>query len=263
MERVRIEEVIQLFRTMLQPRGRCNDATMIRQTETLARIELFRSLTPEEVRRLDTRCVWRRAAAKEWILDYQDEGVDVFFLASGVVRVMIRSISGRETILRDINAGSFFGELAAIDGQTRSASILAITDATIAKMAPATFLEIVTMHPDVSLQLLRLVTGQVRMLANRINEFTTLCVRDRLYLELLRLSRTDRDNERQAIVSPPPVHADLAGRISTRREAVTKELSAMERDGLLRRGRGALVLLDVPRLVAMIDEDAASANIRG
>lgn len=235
---------------------------MVRQNETLARIELFRSLTPEQIRRLDTRCIWRRANAKEWILDYQDEGTDVFFLASGVVRVMIRSVSGRETILRDINAGAYFGELAAIDGQTRSASILAVTEATIAKMSAPTFLETVTTHPDVSLQLLRLVTGQVRMLANRINEFTTLGVRDRLYLELLRLSRPDRDNERQAIVSPPPVHADLAGRISTRREAVTKELSAMEREGLLRKSRGALIILDVPRLIAMIDEDVGLTSFR-
>jgi len=75
------------------------------------------------------------------------------------------------------------------------------------------------------------------MLANRINEFTTLGVRDRLYLELLRVSRPDRDNERQAIVSPPPVHADLAGRISNAPRGGDKELSAMERDGLLRKSR--------------------------
>ena len=235
---------------------------MARQNETLSRVELFRSLTPEQISRLDTRCIWRRANAKEWILDYQDEGADVFFLISGVVRVMIRSVAGRETILRDINAGEFFGELAAIDGQARSASILAITEATIAKMAAPTFLEMVTSHPDVCLQLLRLVTGQVRMLANRINEFTTLGIRDRLYLDLLRLSRPDRENVKQAIVSPPPLHADLAGRISTRRETVTKELSAMEREGLLQRRRGALVILDVPRLIGMIDEDKASLEFR-
>lgn len=235
---------------------------MARHNETLSRVELFRSLTPEQISRLDTRCIWRRANAKEWILDYQDEGADVFFLISGVVRVMIRSVAGRETILRDINAGEFFGELAAIDGQARSASILAITEATIAKMAAPTFLEMVTSHPDVCLQLLRLVTGQVRMLANRINEFTTLGIRDRLYLDLLRLSRPDRENVKQAIVSPPPLHADLAGRISTRRETVTKELSAMEREGLLQRRRGALVILDVPRLIGMIDEDKASLEFR-
>jgi CRP/FNR family cyclic AMP-dependent transcriptional regulator len=233
-----------------------------RQSETLSRIELFRSLKPDEIARLDTRCVWRRAHAKEWIIDYQDESVDVFFLISGVARVMIRAISGRETILRDINSGDFFGELAALDGQTRSASILAITEATIAKMSAPTFLEIVTSHSDVSLQLLRFVTGQVRMLANRVNEFTTLGVRERLYMQLLRLSRPDRTNAQQAIVSPPPVHADLAGRISTRRETVTKELSALKRGGLVQSSRGALVLLDVPRLMGMIGEDTDPPALR-
>lgn len=234
-----------------------------RPSETLARIELFRSLTAEEIRRLDTRCIWRRAHAKDWIIDYQDDSTDVFFLSSGLARVMIRSISGRETILRDIDAGAFFGELAAIDGQTRSASILAITDVTIAKMSAATFLETVTSHPDVSLQLLRLVTAQVRMLSNRINEFTTLAIRERLIMELLRQSRGGPLGAKQAIVSPPPLHADLAGRIGTRRETVTKELSALEREGLVRRGRSVLTLIDVPRLMELISADADEKDFRG
>jgi CRP-like cAMP-binding protein len=233
----------------------------MRQSETLARIELFRSLTADEIARLDTRCIWRRAHAKEWIIDYQDENTDVFFLISGIARVMIRSISGRETVLRDIGAGKFFGELAAIDGRTRSASILAVTDATIAKMSAAAFLETVTNHPDVCLQLLRLITGQVRMLANRVNEFTTLAIRERLIMELLRLSRPNRANPKDAIVSPPPLHADLAGRVSTRRETITKELSAMERAGLVRRNRGSLTLVDVPRLMALVGEDADVTGI--
>ncbi len=237
-----------------------DDLIMARQNETLSRIGLFRSLTANEIERLDTRCIWRRAHAKEWIIDYQDESTDVFFLITGVARVMIRSISGRETILRDINAGAFFGELAAIDGQTRSASILAVTDTTIAKMSAAVFLETVTSHADVALQLLQLITGQVRMLANRVNEFTTLAIRERLVMELLRLSKSNRANPKEATISPPPVHADLAGRISTRRETVTKELSAMEREGLVRRGRGAMTLLDVPRLMGAIGEDSGTLN---
>jgi CRP/FNR family cyclic AMP-dependent transcriptional regulator len=226
--------------------------TPVRRLETLARIELFQSLATGEIDRLDAHCIWRRADAKQWIIDCQDESTNVFFLVSGVARVMIRSISGREAILRDINAGAVFGEYAAIDGRARSASILAITDVTIATMASATFLDAVLEHPDVCLQLLRLITYQVRMLTNRVNEFSKLSVRERLVLELLRRSRAARENPMEAVISPPPVHADLAGRISTRREIVTKELSSMERDGLVRRSRGALTLADVPRLMALV-----------
>lgn len=234
----------------------------LRQSETLARIELFRSLTPEEIGQLDTRCIWRRAHAKEWIIDYHDESTDVFFLISGLARVMIRSISGRETILRDIQAGEFVGEHAAIDGLPRSASVLAITETTIAKMSATVFLEVATSHPDVSLQLFRLLAGEVRKLANRINEFTTLAIRERLIMELLRHSRPNRANPLEAIVSPPPAHAELAGRISTRRETVTKELSVMEREGLVRKGRGALTLADVPRLMGMVRDDMEAQDFK-
>jgi CRP-like cAMP-binding protein len=175
---------------------------------------------------------------------------------------MIRSISGRETVLRDIGAGAFFGELAAIDGRRRSASILAVTELTIAKMSATIFLETVTTHPEVSLQLLRLIAGEVRKLANRVNEFTTLAIRERLIMELLRLSRSNRADPKEAIVSPPPVHAELAGRISTRRESVTKELSTLEREGLVRRGRGTLTLVDVPRLIAMLGDDADAIDFK-
>ena len=148
----------------------------VTRLETLGRIELFQPLTPEEIEQLDAGCIWRRADAKQWIIDYQDESTEVFFLVSGVARVMIRSNSGRDAILRDINAGAVFGEYSAIDGQTRSASILAITDVTIARMAAATFLDAVLQRPEVSLRLLRLITFQARMLTNRVNEFTKLSI---------------------------------------------------------------------------------------
>ena len=69
---------------------------MIRKSETLARIPLFRSLAEEAIRRLDTQCIWRRAKAKESILDYQEGGADLYFVAVGHVRVLIRGRPGKE-----------------------------------------------------------------------------------------------------------------------------------------------------------------------
>src|SRR5215470_10601372 len=162
---------------------------MSRKTETLAKIGLFRSLDGAEIEQLDTQCSWRRAARNQWIMDYQDTTNDVFFIVSGTVRVKLQSVSGREVLLREINAGEFFGELAAIDNQPRSAGILAVTDVTVARMPASVFLAAVQTHPDVCNQLLALMAGQIRILVNRVNEFTTLGGRYRLHAELLRLSR--------------------------------------------------------------------------
>ena len=226
---------------------------MSRTAETLARIPLFRSLGEDAVRRLDAGCIWRRASAREWVLDYQSGGTDLFFVLRGHVRVVITA-AGREVILRDIQDGEFFGELAAIDHRPRTAGILAITDTTVARMPASVFRRAVHEHPDVCDQLLRALVAQIRTLANRADEQSNLGVRERLYAELLRLARAPASGEGRLIVSPPPTHAELAARVSSHREAITRELGAMERAGLIERRRGAVVLLDVDRLRRMIAE---------
>ena len=227
---------------------------MNRRTETLARITLFRSLDPAKIELLDTQCTWHRATRNQWIIDYQDTSNDVFFVVSGTLRVKIQSVSGCEVLLREINAGEFFGEIAAIDNQPRSSGILAITDVTFARMPASVFRTAVHEHPDVCDQLLEQLAGYVRTISNRVTEYTTLDARHRIYAELLRLSRPESAMPKRAVVSPPPVHADLAARVSIRRESVTRELKALERAGLIEKRRGALVLTDTEQLRKMIAE---------
>ena len=227
---------------------------MNRKTETLAKIALFRSLPADKIALLDSQCSWTRVSHNQWILDYQETSTDVFFVVSGTVRVKIQSISGREVLLREINAGEFFGELAAIDNQPRSSGIVAVTDVTVARMPASVFRAAIHAYPTVCDQLLALLAWYVRTVSNRVNEYTTLDAKHRVYAELLRLSRPEPANPKHAVVSPPPVHADLAARVSIRRESVTRELKALERAGLIERRRGALVLTDAARLRQMIDE---------
>lgn len=227
---------------------------MLRQSETLARIPLFRTLPKESIVKLDSQCIWRRARGGEWVLDHQDAGNDLFFITQGHVRVTIRPISGADLILRDIRDGEYFGELAAIDGHPRSAGILAVTDSVIARMSAKVFRAAVHGHPDVCDQLLELLASQVRMLSNRINEFTNLDVRHRIYAELLRLARPA--NGADSVISPPPTHAELAARVSTHREAVTRELNSLEKAGLIERRRGAIVLKKPDELAAKVRSTA-------
>jgi len=215
--------------------------------ETLGKIPLFRTLAADAIAKLDTQCAWRKAPAGQWLIDYQDASSDVFFVVNGAVRVVIQS-AGREVLLRQINAGEFFGELAAIDNAARSSGIVAMTDVIVARMPASVFRAQVHAQPDVCDQLLALLAGQIRMLANRVNEFSTLDVRHRIHAELLRLSRPEPGDPARAVISPPPPHAEIAARVSTRREAVARELKALERDRMIERRRGAFVITDVGRL---------------
>jgi CRP/FNR family transcriptional regulator, cyclic AMP receptor protein len=227
--------------------------------QTLGRIPLFKSLPSDAIGRLDKQCIWRRAAAKEFILGYKDGGTDLYFVLQGHLRVLIQAISGKESILRDIRDGEYFGELAAIDGLPRSAAIIAVTNSTIAKMPARVFRDTVHADPDVCDQLLSLLASQIRMLANRVNEYSTLDVRRRLYAELLRLARpagrgSSEKASTESVISPPPTHAELASRVSSHREAITRELSKLEEAGLLERRRGAIAIPDPARLAKLIED---------
>ncbi len=227
-------------------------AMLRRQRETLARIPLFKDVDKESIARLDTQCIWRSVKAQEWVIDYEEEGTDVFFVPFGHVRVIIPIPSGRDIILRDTRDGEYFGELAAIDGQTRSAGIRAVTDTVIAQMSARVFRSAIHQHPSACDGFLLLLTSEVRRLAHRLKERDVLNGRERLFSELLRLSvpcMTDR-----ARISPPPTHAELAARVGVRREVITRELSLLERQKLIEKKRGAIVILDVGKLERLVRE---------
>jgi CRP/FNR family transcriptional regulator, cyclic AMP receptor protein len=221
------------------------EAPMSRGSGSLAHAPLFASLDARDVRALDARCLWRTVGAGEWVIDDKSDGQDVFFVSSGHARVVIGPAS-RSIILRDIHDGEFFGELSAIDGQPRSAGILAVTDTVVARMSAALFRDTIHAHPSVCDKVLATLAAAIRALNNRADEHANLDIRQRLCAELLRLSRNAAEG--RIVVSPPPTHAELAARISTHREAVTKLLNALEREGLISRKRGAITLTNVESL---------------
>ena len=102
--------------------------------------------------------------------------------------------------------------------------------------------------------LLQRVTG---VAAERVIELSTLGVQNRIHAELLRLAREAGSGGTQARIDPAPKHADIASQVSTYREQVTREISALARRGLVARQGGALVLLDVPKLEQIV------ADVRG
>ena len=87
--------------------------------QTLAHVPFFKDVADLDFERFNRRCNWRRYKGGELVVDYEDESSDVYFIISGEVRILIRTLAGKEIILGETNAGQFFGEMAAIDGAKR------------------------------------------------------------------------------------------------------------------------------------------------
>jgi CRP-like cAMP-binding protein len=222
--------------------------------ESLANVDLLHALTPAERHAVERRCIWRRYAPDEQIIDRETDSSDVFFVASGTVRVVNFSLAGREVSFDDISAGGYFGELAAIDGQPRSATVVATAHTLTASLPAAAFRDVVLQHPPVAMALLKRLAAVIRQSTGRIMDLSSLGANNRVHSELLREARAAGITGNRAAIRPIPVHADLAARVSTTRETVARVLNDLARKRVVQRQSGALVILDVRRLSAMVEE---------
>ncbi len=216
--------------------------------DSLRGISLFNSLTDSEIQQLDERCIWRDYTAGEMIIDHEDDSHDVRFVMAGEVRVVARMSEGREVIFTDHGAGTYFGELSALDGGTRSANVSALVNTRLCIMPTSEFLRVASAYPNVALDVMRKLTGIVRRLSDRLAEFTFLQAKHRIFAELLRTSRERNGHPEQRIITPPPLQRDIADRIASRREVVSREMKTLERDGIIEKTRGGLVILDPQEL---------------
>lgn len=222
--------------------------------DNLSKIALFKDLEPAASERFARNCNWKDYDASELVIDVDDETNDVRFVMAGKVRIIMRIAVGKEVILGEMGEGEFFGEIAAIDGHTRSANVTALTRSRICIMPQRTFVEILRSYPELSMQVLKMFATRVRALNLRLGEHSFLQAKHRLYAELLRLSRPRPGNAAQRSISPPPIQRELAERIGSRREVISRELNQLERQGHIEKARGALVLVNVSELHRRISD---------
>lgn len=211
----------------------------------------FLALVPAAVRRvIDPRVRQVRAARGRTIIGAGSGSTDVFFILEGEVQVLLYSAQGREVSVRNLAPGDVFGELAAIDEAPRSASVVATANTRILVMSRNDFMACLEASPAAALWLVRRLAAEVRRLTGRVFELAALNVQARLHCELLRLARRGTDGG--LIISPAPTHAELASRIGTHREAVTRELRALAQMNVLRSHRRSLEFLDVDHLERVV-----------
>lgn len=221
-------------------------------TSPLEKIGLWKGVPAEALQRVHARCRWKHYGEGEEILSYLDRSDDVYFITEGDVRVTIYSLQGSVITIGDLGVGDFFGEMAAIDGRPRSASIVALAPCYIASMSGAVFRDFVKSEPSAGFELSKCLTHKLRSLTNRMYELSTLDVANRTRAELLRLAKCAPRDGQAAIISPVPTQTEIASRISTKREVVARELLRLRDLGLVERKSGALIVRDVERLAEMV-----------
>lgn len=207
------------------------------------------TLVPASLRRVvEPRLRMVRAPKGRTVMGVGARSTEVFFVVEGEARVLLYSSDGREVSVRILGPGDLFGELAALDGGARSASVIAASDLRLIAMSRADFLACVDTSAEAAAWLARRLGAEVRRLTEKVFELSALNVRTRLHCELLRMARLGEDGDRGRRISPAPTHAELANRIGTHREAVTRELRSLNDRNIIRHHRGSLEFIDLAGL---------------
>ncbi len=219
-------------------------------------IELLSELDPETLRSIEQRCRWHSYGGNAAVLDRNSQNRDVFFVVMGAVRIVNYSTSGREIAFANIRKGGYFGEIAALDGEPRSASVVTIEDCRLASLSPEIFRTLLLDYPEIAVQVTTRLATIIRLCDDRIMDLSTVRAVHRVYAEVVRLAEPDMVAPGNWVVRPMRTHAEIASRISTTRETVARVLGQLATDGIVERKGKTLYIRDHPRLLKLAERGA-------
>jgi len=221
--------------------------------------ELFKGLTLKEQTDVGKLLQTQQFKVGNFIVSREIPETDVFFLVSGRVRACAFTNNGKLVHFEELAPGSLFGELAAIDQGQRSGDCIALNDVVIAKMTRDDFLRTAHQHPGVFDSLLLRLVAMVRRQMERVYEFSSCTVSQRVRNELVRISASgaaDCSEPNSPIkLTSPPTHVEIATRIGSHREAVTRELNKLNAMGVITWRPGFHVIHDIEALVQLASSD--------
>jgi CRP/FNR family cyclic AMP-dependent transcriptional regulator len=194
-------------------------------TDRLRAVRLFAHLTEPELVRIAEAARERHYPRNSVILFTDDPGDALYIVLQGEVKVVLVGEDGREVILTILGAGEFFGEMALIDDQPRSAHVIATTDATLLVLRRDDFHRCLEESPRIALGLLRELFA-------------------RLLLELA--------GEHGGTDIPRTVtQHTIAQMVGSSRETVSRTLREFQDQRLIGMTKDRIQLLDRPRLARL------------
>lgn len=201
----------------------------------LRKVSLFSRLTDEEMVHLEDLTHSHQYKKGTFIVLAEDVGDEFFIIRKGRVKVNIIHEDGREIILSLLGEGDVFGELSLLDGQPRSANVVAAEAVELITIRRDHFINLIYKHPHIATQMLSELAGRLRKTDLQIEGLALMNVGNRVSKIILNLvAEQGHEVEGGILLQQRPTHQELARMAGTTRETVTRVLSSLEKKGYLR-----------------------------
>ena len=195
-------------------------------------------------------CMVSSLKAGHEIVAQSEISTRLYFVLEGQVRVNVVAKGGRQITYQLLDAGELFGELACLDDQGRSASVVAELDSVVGSIDRADVRLLLEKHPHFVQLLLARLTRLARWLTTRVFEYHTFDVKGRIISELLRSVDTQVEANPTIVISD----ADMASRVGTTRANVSRIFAELKRSGYISRSAQQIVVKDSTALGLAVNE---------
>jgi CRP-like cAMP-binding protein len=217
-------------------------------SDALASAPLFAGLAPLDIEQIAGRMVRRRFGRGDVILSQGGAAGAMHVITRGSVKITIASDEGKEMILAILRRGELFGEIAALDGGARSATVTSTEATETAALSRQDLLEFVRAHPEFALRLIATLAQRLRRVDERLEDAHFLDLDARLAKVLVDLGEEQGQPLPDGSTKIFLTQSELASMIGATRVSANRLLKTFEAAGLVRRGRSAIVITNLNAL---------------
>ena len=206
------------------------------KTDHLRNVPIFTDLTDSDLTKIASNMVPRVYEKGQMILLEESMGETFFIITQGAVKVTRLSADGREVILAILGESDFFGEMSLLDGEGRSANIVANEDAKVLTLSRSDFLDCLESYPKIAIALLEELAIRLRKSDQQIESLSLSDSEHRIGITLIRLAgELGTIKQGHVTVKNLPYQQDIANMAGTSRETVSRTLKLLEDKKLVRR----------------------------
>ncbi|MEM1129994.1 MAG: Crp/Fnr family transcriptional regulator [Pseudomonadota bacterium] len=217
--------------------------------ERLAALNLFEGIGAADLDAMAQAVRVTKYTRGQVVVETGETGRDVFFLLSGRLVGVLISAEGKEVAYADLAQGTYFGEMAAIDGGPRSLTVTAVTKCEIGRVTGAEFLKWLETYPALARRVMTDLVARNRQLNDRVFGLIVHDVEARVRLHLVRLAMEAGALKDGGSLDPAPTHSAIASHIGANREAVSRVMARFDKAQILSTGRQRIIIEDVDSLV--------------
>ena len=222
--------------------------------ELLQSVSIFWDLNEDELGHIADKMVAKHFENGNYIFLEDSEGEQCFFVLEGSVKVTRLSKDGREVILAMLNEGDFFGEMSLLDGESRSANVIALEKTKVLTLDRNDFIEVVNDYPQIAVQLLKELARRLRKSDRQIASLSLSDAEKRIALCIIRFAEEQGVIQNGKVSIPKaPIQQDIANMAGTSRETVSRALGLLEKEDLIERNGRELIILDYKKFIKEFD----------